>query len=174
MRGAAERKGEEVVNYWYVVPPLLGVLFLLVIALAMLEAKIGAAITQSKAHAEDRVAFLEERLVDAWKRIDDMGKLAAAERRELYARIQAWETTAQEVSEIAASAVSQPKEVHSDEPDGYTASDLAKMSIQPNSDGGFIDLMTKGVWDSIGEIQEYRAILRARGLPATTHPNDIT
>jgi hypothetical protein len=104
--------------------------------------------------------FAKER--DAW----------AAERKELLDRIQAWVPPPAETAKEE--GPSQQEVNEKDEHGGWTAEELAHMSLKPNSGGGYLDMLNGGVWETVGECMEYRAILKKRGLPLTTHPDEVT
>ena len=93
------------------------------------------------------------------------------ERGELISRIQAWDPNAY-VQEKAKAEESRPLEKveHSE---FYTAEDLAALGLKENSDGGFIDVGTGALFETVDDFQEWTAMLRKKGIAQNVHPRSL-
>lgn len=98
------------------------------------------------------------------------------ERERLIARLE-WHITptGQEVGKLPpATPTSQPDESRPEPEElGYTAAQLAKMGLVANSEGGFVHIGTKILYDRVEDFEAWQAFLNEHGLHKNTKPGDV-
>lgn len=97
---------------------------------------------------------------------------ASAERRELATRIQGWEPERAAPSARAGGAASQPgsQPAKAAEWDAEYLAELELKGIRPNPDGGWWDLNCRWLFDTVEDIEAWRAMLVGKKLPITLNP----
>lgn len=94
----------------------------------------------------------------------------AGERRELLTRLQAWDPNPP-APPAAGAPESQPR-AGQEEPI-HTFEDLSREKVRENADGGYVDLLSGAVFETLDDVREWRAALRKQGLPADLHPSIV-
>ena len=106
---------------------------------------------------------------------------AAREREGLLTRIQAWDPNVNESvgvpaaqTVVHASALQRTEDASSqeldDETERFTSDQLAALGLRENSDGGYLDAQTGALWETVEDVQEWRAMCRKKGWPENVHP----
>lgn len=95
---------------------------------------------------------------------------ARLERETLLTRIQAWEPEPKSEPPKPPQPQESQGSVLAEEPPRFTADQLASLGLRENSDGGFIDAATGALWETVEDVQEWRAMCRKKGWPENVHP----
>lgn len=102
---------------------------------------------------------------------DEHDRKTGAERRELLTRIQGWEPEPpRKPAPAGGHPASESHAAESAEWDQARLADSASKGILPNEDGGYWDTHSRWLFDSIEDIEAWRAMLLSKKLPITLNP----
>lgn len=120
--------------------------------------------TEDRARArEDALEGRIERMLDAW----------AAERRELYTRIQAYDPNVGEYTAPSITAPeSRPEEVQQG-PRSFTEEELGQLGLVEQADGMLRDTRNDALYESLEDWRFWQAELRKKRLPENVHPGEV-
>lgn len=148
--------------------------FEFVLAFGLVACAIEAAWQWSRARSLDR-ELTKAKDMERWlaDMVEALSEGAAAERRELYTRIQAWDAGG-----LSKPEPSEPKPpaAEADEEDPGAApshEELMALGLVENEAGGYIDARTGVLYENLTAYKSYMAYLAKHNLPVNTKPDDM-
>lgn len=127
---------------------------------------------QGRAAVRGLLAQLEAMKIIHDDRIDSLLRSQQEERRELCTRIQAWDPNPSRADKSEA-RIPAPDPLREEVAEGMSFEELAAIQIKPNTDGGFIDMNTDSLYETVADLQEWRSYLRKHNLPMNTNPESL-
>lgn len=120
--------------------------------------------------AEDRARTREEalegrmeRMLDAW----------AAERRELYSRIQAYDPNVGDFTPPTIAKLESRPEEDQQGPRSFTEEELGQMGLIEQADGMLRDTRNDALYESLEDWRFWMADVRKKRLPENIHPGEV-
>jgi hypothetical protein len=118
-----------------------------------------------------RIAASERDLLNA--QLDREREMAAAERKELYSRIQAYDPN---VGDFTPPSITAPPSRPGEQtavPRSFTEEELGQMGLVEQADGMIRDTRNQALYETVEDWRFFQEDLRKRGLPMNVHPEAV-